>query len=69
LGVLRFNEQSKKAELASYHPGRSPEEIVQNTGWNLRFAADLRETPPPTREEISILRRLDPEGFWLRPSG
>ncbi len=69
LGVLRFDEQSKQAELASYHPGCSPDEIAQKTGWALRFAADLHETPPPTKEEISILRRLDPEGFWLRPSG
>lgn len=69
LGVLRFDEESKEAKLASYHPGHSPDEIAKQTGWNLGFAEDLHETPSPTREEISILRELDPEGFWLRPTG
>ncbi len=69
LGVLRFNGESKEAELASCHPGCSPDEIVKATGWDLRFSDDLHETPSPTQEEISILRELDPEGFWLRLSG
>ena len=55
----------KEAELASSHPGASPAEITAETGWPLRFTSDLAETPPPTEEEISILRGLDPERFWL----
>jgi len=64
-GIFRFHRQSKEAVLASYHPGFSPDEIAAATGWPLRLANDLRATPGPTKEEISILRQLDPEGFWL----
>jgi glutaconate CoA-transferase subunit B len=66
LGLLRFSSESREAELASYHPGSSPDTIVAETGWNLRFAADLHETPEPSQEEVAVLRQLDPEGFWLK---
>ena len=64
--VFRFHPESKEAELQSYHPGFSPDEIASLTGWPLRFADDLHETPLPSEEELSLLRRLDPDGFWLR---
>ncbi len=65
-GVLRFHPESREAVLASVHPGYSPEDLASETGWPLRLADNLQETPLPTDEELSALRRLDPEGFWLR---
>jgi glutaconate CoA-transferase subunit B len=52
--------------LASCHPGVTVEEVKANTGWDLLVADDVHETPPPTAEELSILRRHDPEGFWTK---
>jgi glutaconate CoA-transferase subunit B len=66
--VLRFHPESKEAELASYHPGTSAEEIASETGWPLRFADDLQQTRLPAETELSLLRKLDPSGFWLRKS-
>ncbi len=66
LGVLGFDLQSKEAVLRSYHPGTSAEEVRVETGWPLRFAPDLGETPPPTAEELAIIRECDPRGFWTR---
>ena len=64
--VFRFHPASKETELQSYHPGFSPDEIASLTGWPLRFADDLHETPLPSEEELSLLRKLDAGGFWLR---
>lgn len=64
LGVLRFDPDSKEMVLASVHPGVSVEEVRANTGWPLRAAPDLKETPNPTPEELNALRRFDPQGYW-----
>jgi glutaconate CoA-transferase, subunit B len=65
LGVLRFGSDGE-AFLASVHPGVSVEEVLANTGWTLRVADELFETIPPTDEELSVMRELDPNHFWTR---
>jgi glutaconate CoA-transferase subunit B len=66
LGVFRFTGDTREMELASWHPGQSAEQVRAETGWDLRVAADARETPTPTAEELAIVRACDPEGFWTR---
>lgn len=63
LGVLRFGGDGE-AFLASVHPGVRVEEVLANTGWTLRVADDLAETPPPAAEELAVMRELDPDHFW-----
>jgi len=59
--VLRFDNATKQAYLASYHPDTSVEEVVKNTPWDLKVAGDVHETEPPTEEELRVLREvLDP---------
>lgn len=65
LGVLRFDEHGE-AYLASYHPFSSVEEVRANTGWDLKVAPDVHPTPPPTPEELRVIREYDPQGFWTR---
>lgn len=64
LGLLRFDPESKEMVLASVNPGVSAEEVRANTGWPLKIADDLAETPAPTEEELRALRQFDPQGFW-----
>lgn len=66
LAVLGFAPETHEMELRSWHPGASPEKVCANTGWDLRVGPDARETPPPTAEELRIIREVDPEGFWTR---
>ena len=67
MGVLRFDERTKEMYLESYHPGLSLEQVKQNTGWNLRVSPSVKETDPPTAEEVRILREdLDPQGIFLK---
>jgi len=66
LAVLRFPAGGGEAFLATVHPGHTVEEVRAATGWDLRVAPDVAETPAPTAEELAHIRRLDPDGFWTR---
>jgi glutaconate CoA-transferase subunit B len=64
LGFFRFDPTSREMVLASTHPGVTVAAVRRQTGWPLRLAPELGETPPPTAEELAMIRRFDPEGFW-----
>ena len=65
LAVYRFREGTGEMELAALHPGVSLEEVRDNTSWEVEVADDLTETPPPTAEELRLMREeLDPEGAY-----
>ena len=49
------------------HPGIAPETVVEQTGWELNTAPEITVSPAPTLEELAIIRRYDPQGFWTRP--
>jgi len=65
LGVLRFGSDGE-AFLASVHPGAGVENVLANTGWTLRVAEKVEETPPPTADELGAMRELDPNHFWTK---
>lgn len=66
LGVLRFDPETREMVLASTHPGVTVEEVLANTGWPLRVAPEVTETPAPAKAELTMLRQFDPHGFWTR---
>jgi glutaconate CoA-transferase subunit B len=67
LGVYRFEGPSGEMELACLHPGVTLDEVRENTGWELKVAQDLSETPPPSAEELRLIREeLDPGGAYIR---
>jgi glutaconate CoA-transferase subunit B len=64
LAVLDFEERSKRMRLRSVHPGVPVDEVRARTGFELIVPATVPETPSPTDEELSILRRrVDPQGL------
>jgi glutaconate CoA-transferase subunit B len=66
LGLLRFDSETREMVLTSTHPGVTVEEVVANTGWPLRVAPNVTETPTPAEAELAMLRQFDPQGFWTR---
>lgn len=64
LAVLSFEAGTGEAVLASYHPGTTLEAVQAATGWALRTAPEVGETAAPTADELAIIRRYDPDGFW-----
>jgi glutaconate CoA-transferase subunit B len=65
-GVMRFRPDTKAMYLASYHPGLTPQAVAEDTGFYLDID-HAGETPPPTLEELRILREeVDPERIFLK---
>src|SRR5215212_4091980 len=58
LCVMRPDPATKELVVTSLHPGGTREQIAENTGWALRFAERVEETPPPTVQELEVLRDL-----------
>ncbi len=68
LGVMRFDLATGEAVLESVHPGVHLEDVIAQTGWDLRVSPDLGVTPEPTADELTIIRAADPGGFWTQPT-
>jgi len=67
LGTYAFDQSTGEMVLATTHPGMSVDEVRENTGWELRVADDVHETPAPSDEELRMIREdLDPEGAYSR---
>jgi glutaconate CoA-transferase subunit B len=64
LGVLRFDPDTREMVLSQIHPEVTRDEVARNTGWPLRMAEELTRTPVPAPEELEILKRFDPHGYW-----
>lgn len=63
LGQFDFEGDNPRCRmrLTSFHQGISIKRIQAKTGFELEISADIHETPPPTREELEILRNeIDP---------
>jgi glutaconate CoA-transferase subunit B len=67
LGVYGFEAATGEMELRSLHPGVTLDQVRENTGWELRIAGDVTETPAPTADELRLIREeLDPQGSYTR---
>jgi len=58
LAIFEPDPETKEMTVTSIHPGVTREQIKTNTGWPVRFASAVRETAPPTEQELSTLREL-----------
>ncbi len=66
LAVMDFNGPDKQMRIVSLHPGVSLEEVQDNTGFDLAVAEELAETPPPSAEQLDVIRALDPKDLRSR---
>lgn len=58
LCVFAPDPETREMTVVSIHPGVTEDQIKANTGWNVRFAPALKETPPPSARELEVLRDL-----------
>jgi len=64
--VFGFDDQTHRLKLLSIHPGVTPDDLRANTGFELDIPRDLPLTPPPTEEEVRLIREeLDPTGMYV----
>ena len=61
LAYLVFDEETKSMKLGSIHPGVDHKTLKDSTGFELITPNELKETLPPTKKEIQLLReKVDP---------
>jgi glutaconate CoA-transferase subunit B len=58
LGVLTPDPQTCELVLTATHPGVDVSDVHAATGWDLRCAADVSTTEPPSPTELRVLREL-----------
>jgi glutaconate CoA-transferase, subunit B len=59
LCTMTPDPDSREFRVVSLHPGVTHDTVRTSTGWPVRFAADVGETPPPTEAELAALRDLN----------
>jgi len=61
LCVMGFDEETKKMKVETIHPGVTKEEIIENTGFELLWADEVKVSLEPQEQELRILREeVDP---------
>lgn len=58
LCVMQPDQKTKELTVTSIHPGVSREQIIEATGWPIRFTDNVVETPEPDDHELDVLRAL-----------
>jgi glutaconate CoA-transferase subunit B len=66
LGIYRFDETGEM-RLESLHPGATVEQVRDTMGWDVKVADRVAATPPPTTDELRLIREeLDPGGTYTK---
>src|SRR3954466_13395997 len=58
LCMMKPDPDTKEFEVVSLHPGVTRDAVRERTGWTVRFAGEVGDTPPPDRGEPATLRDL-----------
>ncbi|MEU1125889.1 CoA-transferase [Streptomyces sp. NPDC005899] len=67
LGILARDGVGEELRLVAVHPGVTVDQVRAATGWDLEVADEVGTVPPPTAEELRLLREdVDPGRVYLR---
>ncbi|HYW04606.1 MAG TPA: CoA-transferase subunit beta [Gammaproteobacteria bacterium] len=58
LCVMTPDPETRELTVTEIHPGVTREQIREATGWPVRFAERVTDTPEPSRHELEVLRDL-----------
>jgi len=65
--LFGFDEETRKMTLLSVLRGRSVDEVVKDMAFRPLLAPEIGEIPPPTADELRVLREeIDPARFIIR---
>jgi glutaconate CoA-transferase subunit B len=59
LCTMRPDSDTNELQVETMHPGVTRETVTRQTGWPVRFAEAVTETPAPTADELAVLRDLN----------
>lgn len=60
LCTFDFEPETHLMRVKTMHPGLTREEIIESTGFEPVLSDSISETLGPTREEVEIIRKIDP---------
>jgi glutaconate CoA-transferase subunit B len=67
LGIMGFDDESRKMVLLALHPDVTVEQFRDNSGFEIIIPGELATTEPPTKEELKILREeIDPARIIIK---
>ena len=66
LGIYRFSGRTGEMYLSSLQPGATIEQVQESTGWKIRTRKSVERLKPPSTQELTLLRGIDPRGVYLR---
>ena len=65
LGVMKFDDETRKMYVSACYPGVTPQDIIDNTGFSIDVSR-ASESESPTENELRILREeVDPQQLIL----
>ena len=65
-GIMKFDEQTKRMYLYGYYETSSPEDIIENTGFEIDVSKAVK-IDPPTPDIIKISREeIDPKQAFIK---
>jgi glutaconate CoA-transferase subunit B len=56
MGLMDYEPVSKRMRIFATNPGYTVKDIQDNCGFELLIADEIQKTPPPTKEELHLLR-------------
>ena len=66
LATMGFDPQTCRLRLDALHPGVSVDQVLENTGFELLLADEVRHNDPPTAQELETLRtQIDPDRLYI----
>ena len=66
LAVMDYHPDTCLMRLLNTQPGVTVEDVLDNTGFELLVAPGVTENPPPSVEELSVLREeVDKDKFYI----
>lgn len=66
LCVFDHHPETRRMSVKALHPGVTIEEVLDNMGFRPEIPDELDVSEPPSEEELSILRSLDPGRMYLK---
>lgn len=65
--LLGFDEATRRMKLLATMPGETVESVQEHTGFELLVDEEVYEFPPPTEEELRLIREeIDPHGYFIK---
>jgi glutaconate CoA-transferase subunit B len=65
MAIFDFDNAGREMQLIVLYPGVALGDVRAEMGWEVRLADTVAETPPPTQEELHLIRvELDSQGMY-----